>query len=277
MGAGMSDYEAFARLESEGWSDSSRATSYTELFAGASDLAINSLLNAVRAKSGDRALDLCCGHGNVSEALKARGCAVSGLDFSPSMLQMARARVPDAVFVEADAQDLPFEEEDFDVVVSNFGICHVPDQQRALAEARRVLRGGGRFAMTVWCGPDESPCFELIYNTVKSHGSPDVGLPAGPDFHQFAKSRTATDMLTGAGFSDVRLVVVDCFFDLDKPERFCEIFEKGTVRAAMLLSSQPSERLLAIRSALAAAVRKRFAHAGHWRVPVPAALVSARR
>jgi len=273
----MGDYEAFGRLESEGWSDSSRATSYRELFAGTSDLAINPLLDAARAKKGDRALDLCCGHGNVSEALKARGCAVSGLDFSPSMLDMARARVPDGEFVEADAQDLPFEEGDFDVVVSNFGICHVPDQPRALAEAHRVLRPSGRFAMTVWCGPGESRCFELIYGVIKSHGSPEVSLPPGPDFHQFAISRTATDMLTSAGFSDVRLSVVDCFFDLDEPERLCEIFEKGTVRAATMLASQPSERLSAIRSALAATVRERFAHAGRWRVPAPAALVSARK
>ena len=271
----MSNFEAFARLESDGWSDSSRAAGYMELFASASDLAIASLLNAVRAKSGDKALDLCCGHGNVSEALKARGCAVTGLDFSPSMLAMARARVPGAVFVEGDAQKLPFDDEDFDLVVSNFGICHVPDQLRALAEARRVLREKGRFGMTVWCGPDESPCFKLIYGIVKSHGSPEVALPPGPDFHQFAKFRTATDMLTSAGFSDVRLDVIDCFFELDQPERLCEIFEKGTVRAAMLLASQPSESLSAIRSALAATVRERFAHAGRWRVPMPAALVTA--
>lgn len=273
----MSNYEAFGRLESEGWSNSSRASSYAALFAGAADHAINSLLNAVRAKAGDKALDLCCGHGNVADALKARGCAVWGVDFSPAMLEMARERVPDAVFVEGNAQDLPFEEEDFDVVVSNFGICHVADQQRALAEACRVLRRNGRFAMTAWCGPDESPCFELIYSAIKSHGSPEVSLPPGPDFHQFAKSRTATDMLTGAGFSDVRLAVIDCFFDLDEPEHLCEIFEKATVRAAMLLASQPSERLSAIRSALAATVRERFAHSGRWRVPVTAAMVSAQK
>jgi len=273
----MSAYEAFGHMESEGWSSSSRATGYAKLFAGASDHAIGPLLNAVHAKSGDRALDLCCGHGNVSDVLKSRGCAVSGVDFSPSMLEMARTRVPGAVFVEADAQELPFEKEEFDVVVSNFGICHVPDQQRALAEAHRVLREGGRFAMTVWCGPDESPCFEILYGALKSHGSAEVALPAAPDFHQFAKTVTATDLLSRAGFSDVQIGVVDCYFDLDEPERFCEIFEKGTVRAASLLESQPGERLSAIRTALATMVRERYAHAGRWRVPIPAALVSARK
>jgi len=273
----MSEYAAFGRMESEGWSDASRALSYTELFAGASDHAIDRLLRAAQAKLGDRALDLCCGHGNVSEALKARGCTVVGVDFSPSMLEMARARVPDAEFVEADVQALPVDSEDFDVVVSNFGICHVPDQPRALAEAQRVLRAGGRFAMTVWCGPDESPCFELIYGAVRAHGDKGVSVPAGPDFHQFAKTEIATDMLTAAGFSDVSLGVVECFFDLDEPERFCEIFEKGTVRAAKMLASQPVDRLSAIRAAVTAIVRERYAHDGHWRVPIPAALVSARK
>lgn len=273
----MSEFAAFGRMESEGWSDASRASSYAELFAGASDHAIDPLLNAAQAKKGDRVLDLCCGHGNVSEALKAQGCTVLGIDFSPSMLEMARARVPGAEFIEADAQALPFESEDFDVVVSNFGICHVPDQPRALAEAHRVLRDGGRFAMTVWCGPAESPCFEILYGAVRGHGSAKVSLPAGPDFHQFAISETATDMLSEAGFSDVRLGVVNCFFDLDEPERFCEIFEKGTVRAAKLLASQPVDRLSAIRAAVTTIVREQYAHAGRWRVPIPAALVSARK
>jgi ubiquinone/menaquinone biosynthesis C-methylase UbiE len=66
-------------------------------------------------------------------------------------------------FVHGDAQILPFQDNNFDIVISNFGICHVPDQPRALAEASRVLRSGGHFAMTVWCGPDVSPCFEILY------------------------------------------------------------------------------------------------------------------
>jgi hypothetical protein len=54
-----------------------------------------------------------------------------------------------------------------------------------------------------------------------------------------------------------------------------EIYEKGTVRAATMLNSQPPQHLAAIRAALAQAVRERFAHGERWRVPVPAALLSA--
>jgi ubiquinone/menaquinone biosynthesis C-methylase UbiE len=79
------------------------------------------------------------------------------------MLAFARQRAPKATFAEADPQNLPFENAEFDIVVPNLGICHVPDQPRTLAEARRVLRRDGKFAMTVWCGPESSPCFAAVY------------------------------------------------------------------------------------------------------------------
>jgi SAM-dependent methyltransferase len=271
----MSEFSAFGNTERSGWSDAARASGYVKLLAVAADQAIPSLLDAAGAQANLKALDLCCGQGNVSEALVACGCEVVGVDFSSVMLAFARARVPGATFREADAQQLPFGEGEFDVVVSNFGVCHVPDQPRALAEVRRVLRLGGRFAMTVWCGPDVSPCFEAFYGAVKAHGSPDVTLPPGPDFHQFANRETATKLLSDAGFANIDLTIVDCAWDLDTPEALFGIYEQGTVRAAMLLAQQPQQNLIAIRSALAEVVRGRFAAGQRWRVPVPAALLRA--
>lgn len=262
-------------MERRSWSDAARASSYVELFASASDQAIDSLLGAADAGPDRRALDLCCGQGNVSEALLRRGCTVVGADFSPAMLALARQRVPKAVFIEADAQELPFGDAEFDIVVSNLGICHVPDQPRALAEVRRVLRRGGKFAMTVWCGPDSSPCFAAVYGAIKSYGDPDVALPAGPDFHQFASRETAVRLLSEAGFRDVDVSTVDCAWDLDAPGDLFEIYAKGTVRAAMLLASQPPQNLAAIRTGLTSSVREGFCHGKRWRVPVPAALVRA--
>jgi SAM-dependent methyltransferase len=271
----VSDFKAFKDLERQGWSDPVRASDYVKMFAGASDQAIGSLVNAVNAKPKLKALDLCCGQGNVSEALARCGCDVTGVDFSPAMLTFANARVPNAVFISADAQELPFDNEEFDIVVSNLGVCHVPDQPRALLEARRVLRRGGRFAMTVWCGPDVSPCFEIVYGAIKAHGSPDVSAPPGPDFHQFARRDVADKLLREAGFNDIDLTIVDCAWDLDSPERLSEIYENGTVRAAMVLACQPAQNLTAIRLAMADAVQKRFASGDRWHVPVPAALVRA--
>lgn len=271
----MSDFTAFADMERSGWSDAARAQAYVGLFASASEQAIGSLLDAAAVAPGRKALDLCCGQGSVAAALIGRGCRVVGADFSPVMLALARARVPNATFIEADVQHLPFGDGEFDVVVSNLGVCHVPDQPQALSEARRVLRKSGRFAMTVWCGPDVSPSFELVYGAVKAHGSPNVSAPSGPDFHQFANRETAARLLSQTGFADVACTIVDCAWDLATPEGLCEIYERGTVRAAMLLGSQPASNLAAIRSAIARSVRERFAHGDRWRIPVPAALVTA--
>ena len=273
----MNEFSDFERMEHGGWSETSRAANYVEFFSSASDQAISPLISAVDARDSLEALDLCCGQGNVADALVQRGCRVVGVDFSAAMLAHARSRVPSAEFIQADAQDLPFGDALFDVVVSNLGVCHVPDQLRVLSEIKRVLRPGGRFAMTVWCGPDISPCFRAIYEAIRAHGTPGVSLPAGPDFHQFARHETAQALLSRAGFSDVEQSIVDCAWDLNEPDRLFEIFAQGTVRVADLLKRQRSDDLAAIRNSLAKTVCENFAVGNHrWRVPVPAALTRAR-
>jgi ubiquinone/menaquinone biosynthesis C-methylase UbiE len=269
----MAEYEEFERAEQTGWSDPERASDYVEFFATASDQAIDSLLDAAGAKENLKALDLCCGQGNVSRALVKRGCRVIGVDFSPEMLDLARRRVAGAKFREADAQDLPFDNTEFDIVVSNLGVCHVADQPRALKEVHRVLRPGGRFAMTVWCGPDTSPCQEIVYDAIQKFGSPDVIAPPAPDFFQFANREISRGLFAQAGFRDIDMAIVDCVWNLDSPDQLATIYERGTVRAAMLLAKQPKENLAAIRANLEQTVRERFAVGDRWCVPVPAALV----
>ncbi len=271
----MNDFIAFGDLERNRWSDRARAANYVRLFAPAADQAIDTLLDAAGVRPGLKALDLCCGQGNVAQALISRGCQVVGVDFSPAMLAFARERAPHARFTEADAQDLPFDDANFDVVVSNFGIPHIPDQRRALAEVRRVMTPNGCFAMTVWCGPDISPCMDVVYSTLKAHSSPNVLPPPAPDFLQFARRELAERLLFEAGFSDLDFTIVDCAWDLDSPERLFEIFEKASFRAAMLLAGQPPDNVAAIRSAIAEAVRQRFSTGTRWRVPIPATLLRA--
>ncbi len=104
-----------------------------------------------------------------------------------------------------------------------------------------MLRTGGRFAMTVWCGPDISPSFEIVYGAVKTHGSSGVTVPAGPVFHQFANQTIAADLLTVADFDGIGHAVIPCVWRLDSPDGLFRIYEQGTVRAAMLLSAQPPD------------------------------------
>lgn len=272
----LKDFTAFAEAERTGWADAERASGYIDLFAAASDQVIEPLLDAAGIQSGQTVLDLCCGQGNVAEALVNRGCGVTGADFSPTMLEFARRRLPNVLFIEADAQDLPFRDGEFDVVVSNVGVCHVPDQRRALAEAKRVLRRGGRFGMTVWCGPDISPSYEIVYRAIKTHGAPGITAPPGPDFHQFADRKIANELFSNAGFSDMKMSIFESGWTVNTPDGFFAIFARGTVRAAMLLSRQPPKHLSAIRQAVIEEVRRRFVSGSQWRVPTMAAVLSAR-
>lgn len=269
----MAVFEGFGDLERRAWCDEALASGYVDLFSSASDQAIPALISGLPSKA--RVLDLCCGQGNVSEALATAGHDVVGADFSPAMLALARARAPGIEFVEADAQDLPFEDSSFDAVVSNLGIVHIPDQPRALREVRRVLRPGGHFAMTSWCGPQVSPAFRLFYGAVREHGDPAVSLPDGPDFHLYGDEEKCRATLMEAGLKLEDLRVVECYWTLTAPDDFVKIYLEGAPRGGYLLKRQPAENYGKIAASLTASVRDGFSTGDAWRVPIPAALACA--
>jgi ubiquinone/menaquinone biosynthesis C-methylase UbiE len=111
-----------------------------------------------------RVLDIAAGHGNCAIAAARRGASVLATDFSPYMIatgvERTRAAALDIEWQEADAADLPFEDESFDRVTSTFGAIFAPEQDRVAAEAVRVLRPGGQLGLTAWT-PDS-----LIVKTI---------------------------------------------------------------------------------------------------------------
>ncbi|MGH2810678.1 MAG: class I SAM-dependent methyltransferase, partial [Actinomycetota bacterium] len=99
---------------------------------------------------GIRVLDIGCGAGGFLRMAAAAGAVVTGLDASEGLLRIARERIPRGEFSLGDMQHLPFEEASFDVVTAFNSIQHAPDPEKALAEARRVVRPGGVVAGVVW-------------------------------------------------------------------------------------------------------------------------------
>jgi SAM-dependent methyltransferase len=96
--------------------------------------------------AGARVLDVGCGTGLVCAELVQRGCRVTGIDVSKPMLERARARIPQAEFLTARAEALPFENASFDAGTSAQAF-HWFEQRRALAELARVVRPGGLVAI----------------------------------------------------------------------------------------------------------------------------------
>jgi SAM-dependent methyltransferase len=113
-----------------------------------------SLAEAADVRAGNRVLDVAAGNGNATLAAARRFADVTSTDYVPALLdkgrERARAEGLSVQFQEADAEQLPFPDASFDVVLSTFGAMFTPDHQRAASEMLRVLRHGGRIGMANW-------------------------------------------------------------------------------------------------------------------------------
>ncbi|HKY91499.1 MAG TPA: methyltransferase domain-containing protein, partial [Nevskiaceae bacterium] len=194
---------AFKDLEHAGWTTA--VGDYDAAFARLTSQSVPAMLDAVKAGPGVRLLDVACGPGYVAGEAARRGARVVGIDFSSTMVALARARFPEIDFREGDAEALDLPDAAFDAVTMNFGLLHLDRPQAALAQAARVLVRGGRFAFTVWAPPEETAAFRIALGAVARCGNPNVALPPGPPFFQFADAAVASQALERAGFTSPRV------------------------------------------------------------------------
>lgn len=109
-----------------------------------------------------RVLDLCCGTGDIALAFARAGADVTGADFTEEMLRVAEARTEAVRWVRADALELPFPDNSFDVVSVGYGLRNLADIERGLREILRVLKPGGKFLSLDFGKPESTP-FRALY------------------------------------------------------------------------------------------------------------------
>lgn len=113
-----------------------------------------SLCEALDLHAGNRVLDVAAGNGNATLAAARRWCDVVSTDYVPALLERARARAGaeglPVRFEQADAENLPYADHSFDVVMSTFGVMFTPDQDKAASEMARACRSGGRIGLANW-------------------------------------------------------------------------------------------------------------------------------
>lgn len=122
------------------------------------------VVSLAKVKPGARALDVCCGTGDLAFALAAKGAAATGLDFNEPMLAMARGknqrsnlRPPSSVsFIHGDAMKLPFADGSFDLVTVGYGLRNLARWETGLTEMARVARPGGRLLVLDFGKPDNA-------------------------------------------------------------------------------------------------------------------------
>lgn len=112
-------------------------------------------LAALGVGPGFRLLDAGCGGGGAAVLAAAFGCEVTGLDASGALVAIARERVPEARFVQGDLEQLPFAPGEFDGALAANSVIFADDIRQAVRELRRVVRPGGRVAITTWGKPEQ--------------------------------------------------------------------------------------------------------------------------
>ena len=113
-------------------------------------------------KPGMRILDIAAGTGTSSAALAKSGASVIAMDFSKGMIETGKRLHPELTFVFGDALALPFNDDEFDIATISFGLRNTHDTSKALAEALRVTRPGGRIYVVEFSHPTSS-VFRTIY------------------------------------------------------------------------------------------------------------------
>ena len=208
---------------------------------------------------GTRVLDVGCGAGfparDAARSVRPGGTVVA-TDLSAEMVTVAAraakaAGLDNVEFAEMDAEHLRFEDASFDAVTNAYGLMFCPDPARAIAEARRVLRPGGRAAFVTWDEPSRNPFFTVILGvgmTFLSLAPPD---PAAPGPFRLSSARTLESMLHASGFSDVRVDALPMTFTCESADEYCQIFAEVAWKAKMAALS--AEEMARFREAVAAA------------------------
>jgi ubiquinone/menaquinone biosynthesis C-methylase UbiE len=182
-------------------------------------LAAEVLCESIDLHPGERVLDVAAGSGNTALAAARRRCEVTATDFVPSLLDAAARRAEsDGIplrTVVADAQELPFDDGSFDVVLSTFGVIFAPDQERAASELLRVCRPGGRIGLANWT-PEGMLAEQMRLRTGRRAPPPGLRSPL------VWGTEDGVRALLGTGVTSPQTTVREMVFRFPSPEHMVE-------------------------------------------------------
>ena len=265
-------YEGFKRAEMEGWD--ARAGAYNDFTGQVTTQAIPTLLAMTGIAPGQQVLDLCCGTGRAAGAACALGARAEGIDVSAAMVDAARHAFPNASFEVGDAESIGREDDRYDAVICSFGLMHVASPAALFSEMARVLKPGGRVALSHWIDPSGSPLFRIVFGTLQRLADMSAVPPSPPPFALSAED-AMREALEQAGFDDVSVRTLPLVFTAPAG-KFPDYFRNFAARSAVILDQQADAVLNEIYASWETQLQE-FLVDGQYRVPMPALAVSAIR
>jgi SAM-dependent methyltransferase len=220
---------------------------------------------------------VACGTGAVTRILaECVGPAgtVVGLDINPAMLAVARVAtpLPNIEWLEGSAVSMPLPDATFDHVLCEQGLQFFPDKPAALAEIRRVLRPGGRLALSCWCAVEHMPGYLALEQALARRIGPEQA--ALPPF-SLGDADTLRRLVTSAGFREVRLRLEAKLIRFHSAEHMVRAVVRGAPTMLGALAEQGEGVLGAIVAEVDAATRAYVDDEG-WAVPAVSHIVTAR-
>jgi SAM-dependent methyltransferase len=179
------------------------------------------LCEALDLRAGSHVLDVAAGNGNATLAAARRWCHVTSTDYVPSLLESGRVRAQaeghDVRFEEADAENLPYPDGSFDIVMSTFGVMFTPDQHKAARELARVCKPGGKIGLANWTpGSFIGQVFKLIGKYIPP--APGVRSPA------LWGTKAALEELFGDAAREIRITSRDFVLRYRSTAHWIDVF-----------------------------------------------------
>ena len=241
------------------------------------------VIDLAHPQKGDRVLDIACGTGIIARLVAHRlgpTGAVVGVDLNPGMLKVARtvwstsshSGAP-VLWQEASADKLPFPNASFNVAYCQLGLQFFPDRAAALREMHRVLAPGGRLAVMVWRGIDDSPGFAVLAEALERHvGHAAAAIMRAP--FGLSNADELEELVRNAGFQDVAIQNRIGTVRFPSPERLVLSYVAGSPLAGAVSQANDAAREALITDAINALGK--YTSNNELSFPIAAHLLSAR-